>query len=148
MPDPTLTDPSWAKVATDWALFGLGAIGTGVAAVWAWRRRAEHGRAAELTDIRADVGALDARVVDIEGRLKVLPDGARCAAQAERMATLEARVGANPGRADIGRIHQRIDDLTHTIGAVQVQVGEMRGEIHASTRLLQTIDAHLRTPRT
>jgi hypothetical protein len=118
-----MIDPAWAKVATDWAIFGLGSLGAGLGAAWMLLHRKHDGYVVRLATIS---GCVDDH--------------------AQRLAKVEAVQASQPGHADLaaltrqvhdglGRSHARMDEIGAALGRVEggmngVQITVARLETH------------------
>lgn len=138
MPDPSLiSDPGWAKVATDWALAGLAAAATGLAGAYAYVRRRDDAHGTALRSLASRVDAHDIHLAGHDTRLSTIPRGDACAAHGERLTRVETALAHAPGKTDISNVHRRLDDLSRGLA-------EATGELHSMGALLARIDNYLR----
>lgn len=71
-----------------------------------------------------------------EARISALPSATVCSDHIERIAGIEARAVAGPSHADLGAIHQRLDEQT-------AQISEAIGGMRRLESLLDTMHQHL-----
>lgn len=130
-------DPSWWQLSWDIAQFTL----TGIVAVYVYWSNREQVRREALARLEDDVDtrleALSTCLHKIEARLETQPTWSKCSMHEQRVAVLEEAFKGAIKSADLGRVHARIDEIDKGLA-------ELRGEVKASTHLLQTIDNHLR----
>jgi hypothetical protein len=77
------------------------------------------------------------RITRVEAALTHVPRVDAYQATHQRIARLETARESGPGKADIERLHSRIDGVAEGLSAV-------KGELHGMARLLGTIDQYLR----
>lgn len=131
-------DPSgWWALSWDVAQFVL----TGIVAVYVYWSQREQVRRDALTRLENDVDSrldqVSAALTKIEAKLEHYPTWSKCSVEHQRVAVLEEAFKGAVKASEISRVHQRIDALDSALS-------ELRGEMRASTHLLQTIDQHLR----
>ena len=130
-------DPTQWQLAWDIAQFSL----TGIVGIYVYLSQREQVRRDALARLENDVDArleeLHTALAKIEAKLETQPTWSKCSAQHQRIAVLEEAFKGAMKSADLGRVHARIDEIDKGLA-------ELRGEVKASTHLLQTIDHHLR----
>lgn len=136
-----MIDPAWAKVASDWAMFGLGILGGAGAAVWGYLRRRDSGVHARLDAVQAQAIAVAEGLAERLAALEATshPGPAVCAAHSERLARIEEGLRVGVTHADMGDAHKRMDQFEAQISKI---MGTLTAIEHQTGMLVQHLLEH------
>jgi hypothetical protein len=133
MQPPSLED--WMP----WITLGQSAVTAAIAAaLWLVRRDAARRGAIERIEatMNARHQALQDTVTLHGNALKACPTPSLCAAQSQRIAIMEERLGHLPSGEDLARIHGRIDHLSEGLAELRGGIGRIQQSVDLITATL------------